>query len=434
MLHKIAIETFGCKLNFAESSYLMQTMAKDSFQIVKTNEEADFFIVHSCAVTKNAEKKVRNSIRQYHRKYPNAKIILIGCYAELAQDGLEKLEGISLVLKNKDKYSLAEILRLFSSEKKEKILEKNSDNDFFPLYSSLDDRTRLFFKVQEGCDYFCSYCTIPLARHRSRSASIAETMQVFRKLREEHQAQEIVLTGINLGDFGRKNGETLYDLLQEMAASKRVPRIRLSSVEPDLMKENIIQLIKKEACLMPHFHLPLQASTDKILASMRRRYTTSFYKSLVDTIRKEIPNAYISTDILCGFPGETQEVFEEGLSFIKELDINDMHVFSFSERPQTRAAELENKIPASEKNRRSKILRAIATDKKQAFIRQAVNKKHAVLFEKEESNMYLYGFTENYIRVKTKYNKTYSNSIIPLITSSPDEDGVLTIKEICIQD
>ena len=389
MLHKIAIETFGCKLNFAESSYLMQNLDKENFQIVKTNDEADFFIVHSCAVTKNAEKKVRNSIRQYHRKYPNAKIIVVGCYAELAKESLENIEGISLVLKNKDKYFLTDFLNDFSSENKENILEKNADSDFFPLYSSLDDRTRLFFKIQEGCDYFCSYCTIPLARHRSRSASIAETMKVFRRMGEEQQAQEIVLTGINIGDFGRKNGETLYDLLTEMAASKLVPRIRLSSVEPDLMTEEIIQLIKKESCLMPHFHLPLQASTNKILASMHRRYTTSFFKSLVETIRKEIPDAYISSDILCGFPGETQEIFEEGLAFIKELDINDMHVFSFSERPQTKAAKLENKIPASEKNRRSKILRAIADEKKQVFIQQAVNKKHHVLFEKEESNMYL---------------------------------------------
>jgi threonylcarbamoyladenosine tRNA methylthiotransferase MtaB len=434
MLQKIAIETFGCKLNFAESSYLIQSFDKNKFQIVDTNKEADFYIVHSCAVTKNAEKKVRNSIRQYHRKYPNAKIIVIGCYAELAQESLDKIEGISLTLKNKDKYCLADFLCNFSSEKKENFLKKNTDNDFFPLYSSVEDRTRLFFKVQEGCDYFCSYCTIPLARHRSRSASIKETMKVFYTLVEEYQAQEIVLTGINLGDFGRKNGETLHDLLTEMAASKLVPRIRLSSVEPDLMTEEIIQLIKKESCLMPHFHLPLQASTDKILASMRRRYSTSFFKSLLEKIRKEIPDAYISSDILCGFPGETQEIFEDGLSFIKELDINDMHVFSFSERPQTKAAELENKIPAIEKNRRSKILRAIANEKKQAFIQQAVNKKHLVLFEKEESNMYLYGFTENYLRVKIKYNKDYSNSIIPLITSSPDADGVLTIKEICIQD
>jgi len=418
MIKNIAIQTFGCKLNFAESSHIMQEFAKEEYRIVKQPEHADIFIIHSCAVTKNAEKKVRNTIRQCHRKNPDTKIIVIGCYAELSPHELSKIEGVSSIAGNNYKYN---ILPLIEKEEKQILTGKTKNNTFTPLASG-KDRTRTFFKIQDGCDYFCSYCTIPLARFKSRSASIVDTITLFKQI---EQQKEIVLTGVNIGDFGKENNETLYELLKEMSKSKQAKRIRLSSVEPDLMHNNIIQLIKNNDNLMPHFHLPLQAGTDEILKLMKRKYTTDFFRNLVNTIRTEIPNAYISCDILVGFPGETKELFEKTIHYIKELNINDLHIFSFSERPNTKASQLQGKITATEKNIRSKILHEIAKEKMYNFATQQANKKHRVLFEKQEINNYLYGFSENYLRVKIKYDEKYINRIITVKTSPPDNDGIL---------
>jgi threonylcarbamoyladenosine tRNA methylthiotransferase MtaB len=427
MIKKIAIQTFGCKLNFAESSHIMQEFAKEEYRIASQAEHADIFIIHSCAVTKNAEKKVRNTIRQCHRKNPNTKIIVIGCYAELSPKELSEIEGVSIIAGNNFKYNLQSLIE---TEEKQTLTGETKNNTFTPLASG-NDRTRTFFKIQDGCDYFCSYCTIPLARFRSRSASIAATIEAFKKIETQ---KEIILTGVNIGDFGRKNNETFHDLLEEMSKSKQAKRIRLSSVEPDLMHDNIIQLIKDSNNLMPHFHLPLQAGTDEILKLMKRKYTTNFFRNLVNKIRSEIPNAYISCDILVGFPGETDELFKQTVNYIKELDINDLHVFSFSERPNTKAEQLQGKIIATEKNARSKIINAIAKEKMYNFAKQQANKKHRVLFEKQEINNYLYGFSKNYLRVKIKYNEKYINEIITVKTSPPDNDGILKTTEICTQD
>lgn len=421
----IAFHTFGCKLNFAETSTIARNLSSTDYEVTDIREKPDIYVIHSCTVTRAAEKKCNQYIRHLKRENPESAIVVMGCYSQLNREKLKTMPEVDLVLGNAEKFHLAQYLERglpVISSAEERSFEKDG-NIYIPSYS-LGDRTRSFLKIQDGCDYFCTYCTIPMARGRSRSAPVREILREAQKIAESG-VNEVVLTGVNIGDFGKQHRESLYDLLEQMDQHVSIPRIRISSIEPDLLENRIIELIAGASRLMPHFHIPLQSGSNRILKRMKRKYTRELFADRVDLIRKIIPDACIAADVIVGFPGETEEDIHETARFSERTDISYMHVFTYSERPGTLAAGFEDKVPMETRKERSKLLHQISEQKKHHFYTRHQGNTFHVLFESDPHKSTLFGFTENYIQVKTHFSPNLINQIIPVrLEKLHTEDGI----------
>lgn len=415
-----AFHHFGCKVNFSEASALSGKFLERGIEIRDFHEKADLYIISTCVVTAAAEKKCRAAIRQAHRLNPAARIAVIGCFPELKPEELAQMEGVDIVLGHSAKFNLLEELDQLENEGSCTVRSGYAD-EFVPAFS-YGDRTRSFLKIQDGCDYFCSYCTIPMARGRSRSDTIPNVIRNAREI-AGRGIQEIVLTGVNIGDYGRHNGENLLQLLQHLDNLREVPRIRISSIEPDLLTDEIIRLVAASERLMPHFHIPLQSGCDHTLKAMHRKYTTSLYASRVEMIRSLMPHACIAADVIAGFPGETDEHFLETMRFAERLHISYMHVFTYSKREKTLAARSSETVNDLLKKQRSDALHRLSDLKKKKFYVENQGSLVKVLFESSENNGIMHGFTENYIRVGTPYNETLANTIVPLRLENLAPDG-----------
>ena len=424
----IAFHTLGCKLNFSESSSIANELIQKGYSIVDFKEQADIYIIHSCSVTNNADKKTVSAVRQAHRKNPEAHIALLGCYAQLKPEQAAQIDGVDVVLGNTEKFDLFNYLNELNGENKKIVHSDEFKNNltFVPTYSS-EDRTRSFFKIQDGCDNFCAYCTVPLARGRSRSNSINQTIEVFKKIAET-KIKEVVLTGVNIGDFGKKNKENLLDLLKELNKIKGIERLRISSIEPDLLPDEMIEYISQSKKILPHFHLPLQSGSNKILQKMGRHYTKEFFSDKVKQIKTVMPESCIAVDVIVGFPGETDDDFLETYQCLERVDISYLHVFTYSEREKTKAIQLADSVPIQIRNQRSEQLHKLSDKKKEIFYKKNIGRKVNVLFESDNIKGFISGFSENYIRVKTKFNKVLINQIVQIELSDIDTDGVFIAK------
>jgi threonylcarbamoyladenosine tRNA methylthiotransferase MtaB len=404
----VAFHHFGCKVNFAEESTLSRQFFEKGYKLIDFRETADVYVISTCIVTAVAEKKCRAAIRQAHKINPGAKIAVIGCYSELKKDEIAKIEGVNVILGHSGKFNLLEAIEQESLDIEAEV-KPYSRNDFIPSYS-YGDRTRSFLKIQDGCDYYCSYCTIPFARGHSRSDTIKHVLQSAGEVIKTG-VKEIVLTGVNIGDFGRQNNESFLDLLKEMDKLSSIPRVRISSIEPDLLSDEIIDFIGQSQHIMPHFHLPLQSGSDKVLKAMKRKYNKNLFISRVHKIRSVLPLACIASDVIVGFPGETDEDFAETYEMIEKIDISYLHVFSYSSRENTLAAKMMELVPDKIKKQRSNLLHILSDKKKLAFYQKNEDLEEHVLFESDNSNGFMHGFTENYIKVKSPFNTKLINQI-----------------------
>lgn len=411
---KIALYTLGCKLNFSESSTFVREIVEKGHDIVDFNDKADVYVVHSCAVTQTAEKKTRSVIRQAHRTNGEAKIVVIGCYAQLKSDDIGEIEGVVAVLGNEDKFNLVDVIQKIEEDSTQPLVCNNHTSEtceftFHPAWSG-GDRTRSFVKIQDGCDYYCTYCTVPYARGMSRSATIAETMESIKSV-ASNGFKELVITGVNLGDFGRKNGESFYDLLLEIEKIEEIKRVRISSIEPNLLTDEIIELVAKSEKLLPHFHIPLQSGSNTMLTLMKRRYQTELFAQKVLYIKQLIPYACIAADVIVGFNGETDEEFANTYNFINSLPISYLHVFTYSERPGTKGLEILGKVQNSVRDTRSKALHELSDIKMKAFHDENKGRESRVLWEDTNHDGMMSGWTENYIEVYKSYSKSSVNTI-----------------------
>lgn len=405
---KVAYHTLGCKLNFAETSHIGRQLAEEGFSKVRAGEEADVCIINTCSVTDTADHKCRQAINRLHRQHPNAKIIVTGCYAQLKPEEISSIEGVDLVLGANEKFDIPQFLKEKETEKihREDILKVKT---FRPSYSH-DDRTRYFLKVQDGCDYYCTYCTIPLARGHSRSGSVAETTAIANEIISAG-GKEIVLTGVNTGDFGRNSGETFFDLIKELDKTDAEVRYRISSIEPNLITDEIIRFVAQSNHFMPHFHIPLQGGTNEILSIMKRRYTTELFAEKLSTIKQIIPDAFIGVDTIVGVRGETDELFERGFEFIKSLDFSQLHVFTYSERADTKMLDIEHVVPIKERKKRSDALHRLSDEKTRAFYESQIGRASKVLWEAKKEGDVMHGFTENYVRLQRPFEKELINKM-----------------------
>ncbi len=411
---KVLFYTLGCKLNFTETSYIGKNLTENGFRKTKSGEEADVCVINTCSVTEIADKKSRQAINRIAKSHPNAFIVVTGCYAQLKPNEIAKLPNVDLILGANEKFNIIEHLNKLE-KKQTQILhsEIRNVNKFYPSVSQ-DDRTRYFLKVQDGCDYFCSYCTIPFARGRNRNASIAETVALAQKTADEG-ATEIVITGVNTGEFGKSTGETFFELIQALEKVNGIERFRISSIEPNLLTDEILNLVAGSEKFAPHFHIPLQSGSNEVLKLMKRRYTRELFAEKVSKIKQLMPNAFIGVDIIVGTRGETEEYFEDARQFIENLDISQLHVFTYSERENTQALKIEHNVSPQEKKRRSEILHAISEKKLQLFYNSQKGKKAKVLWESKKDGTNMSGFTENYIKVTAPYQKDLINTIQEIV-------------------
>lgn len=406
---KVAFHTLGCKLNFSETSEIAKTLSQAGYAKVEMNENPDVLVINTCSVTDQADQKCRNIVRRAIKLNPEVFVAVIGCYAQLKPDEIAKIEGVSVVLGANEKFKILDYIQRKDLDKKVVVGHIKEVNEFVPSFSS-GDRTRTFLKVQDGCNYFCAFCTIPLARGRSRSATIAQTLQQARKAIETG-AKEIVLTGVNIGDFGTANGETFFDLVKQLDELPGVERYRISSIEPNLLSEEIIDFVAKSKKFMPHFHIPLQSGDDEILRAMRRRYRTDLYRSRITRIKEVMPHACIGVDVITGFPGETQELFMNTMRFIQDLPVSYLHVFTYSERANTTALRIPLVVPVSERQERTAQLRMLSEKKKHAFYKEYVSAERKVLWESANENGRMLGYTDNYIRVSKTLIEAQFNTV-----------------------
>jgi threonylcarbamoyladenosine tRNA methylthiotransferase MtaB len=409
----VAFQTLGCKLNFAETSTLARDFSSHGYAQVGIDHPADLYVINTCSVTENANKKARKAVRRALRKSPQAKVAVIGCYAQLNPQEIADIPGVSIVAGAEDKFNLIE--KIESEELIGQPVILNSEIDyvthFHPSYS-MGERTRSFLKVQDGCDYTCSFCTIPLARGKSRSADIADTLLQAREIAETG-IKEIVLTGVNVGDFGKSHGESFFELIQELDKVEGIERYRISSIEPNLLTDEIINFTANSEKFLPHFHIPLQSGSDQILKAMRRRYKSDLFVRRINKIKSIMPDACIGVDVIVGFPGESEENFQETYELLKQLDVSYLHVFSYSQRDNTDAVKIEPKVSPQTIAERSKILHRLSMKKKRQFYENNTGKIRQVLFETYEEGI-LSGHSENYISVSIKGNEDKVNQIIPV--------------------
>lgn len=407
----IAFHTLGCKLNFAESSDLARRFAQSGYKQVDFKEKADVYVVNTCTVTQIAEKKCRNAIRQAHSLNPNAIIAVIGCFSQLNPEQIENIEGVDIILGNDDKHKLVDYVLTHqkTNTPTNQVFDISHLKTFYTSYSS-DDRTRSFLKVQDGCDYFCTYCAIPHARGRSRNENIETIIACAKELAKENK-KEVVLTGVNIGDFGKSTNETFLQLIKRLDEIEEIQRYRISSIEPNLITEEIIDFCTTSRAFLPHFHIPLQSGDNKILKLMHRKYERELFAQRVNYIKEKMPHAFIAADVIVGFPQETEEDFQSTYNFIESLPLAFLHVFTYSERPNTIAAKMEGKVPISERRRRSQELQKLSLKKKQQFYERNQGNKVSVLWEADNENGLMLGFSENYIRVARPFDEKYINHI-----------------------
>jgi threonylcarbamoyladenosine tRNA methylthiotransferase MtaB len=420
----VAFHTLGCKLNFSETSTLSRQLEKEGFEKKAFTEVADVYVINTCSVTENADKECRQLVRRIQRQAPESFVVITGCYAQLKPQEIAEIPGVDLVLGAAEKFNLVQHLSSLTKGDATKICSCDIEtvSGFHASYS-VNDRTRTFLKVQDGCDYSCTFCTIPMARGKSRSDSIQNVVQQSIEL-EKNGVKEIVLTGINLGDFGkgeaggRKHEENFFDLVKALDAETKIPRYRISSIEPNLLTNEIIEWVAKSDQFMPHFHIPLQSGSNAVLKLMQRRYATDLYEDRIAQIKKLMPHACIGVDVIVGSPGETEAYFKETMDFLHALDISYLHVFTYSERAMTKALNIKPVVPMQVRHERNKIARNLSYQKLQYFTAQQVGQTRKVLFESpklvkdREGIMMLEGYTDNYIKVETPYRPEWSNQII----------------------
>ena len=426
----IAFYTLGCKLNYSESDTIARNFDPSLYKRVPFGQDADIFIINTCSVTASAEAKCRNVIRRAKKLNSDAIIVTTGCYAQLQPNFLENTKIPGLVINANDKFKIDQIFE----GKNETVSSKNNNriNEiFYPAYS-LEERTRSYLKIQDGCDYFCSYCTIPLARGKSRSSSIKDVIKTV-KLLISQDVKEIVLTGVNVGEFGHGNNESLIELLNELENINSSVRYRISSIEPNLLTDDIIKLVAKSDKIAPHFHIPLQSGSDNILKSMRRRYNSILFESKVDQILNEIPNCCIGVDVITGFPGETNEDFKKTYNLLDNMNISYLHVFPYSERPKTTAIKLNAKVSKKFKKQRAEMLRSLSDEKKKVFYKLYEGRQAKVLFESVTDNEEMIGFTANYIRTKNSFvDKHLLNKLVDVQLTTAGNDGIMSSKLLYI--
>ena len=411
---RIAFHTLGCKLNFSETATISRDFIRHGFEKVDYRDKADFYVLNTCSVTDNADKEARKLIRQAKRRNPDSSVAVIGCYAQLKPNEISEIDGVDIVLGAEEKFNLLDHLDAIDLKGKVKVIQSEIDHvhTFIPSYST-GERTRSFLKIQDGCDYSCSFCTIPLARGESRSNTVENTMKTARKVAET-DTREIVLTGVNIGDFGKGSKETFYALIQQLDTLERIDRIRISSVEPNLLTNQIIEFCAQSEKFMPHFHVPLQSGSNKILKKMKRRYEREHYEDRVKKIKSEIPDACIGADVIVGFPGETEDDFLETYNFLNELNISYLHVFTYSERSNTSAIEMGERVSKETKADRSKMLHILSDKKRRYFHDQFIKKNRLVLFENMKNGK-IVGHTDNYIKVQVEGGTNLVNTIQPVM-------------------
>jgi threonylcarbamoyladenosine tRNA methylthiotransferase MtaB len=401
-------------LNFAESSAIAQQLEKNGFERKQFHEGADLYVINTCSVTDHADRKCKKVVNEALRHNPNAYIVVVGCYAQLKPEEISNIPGVDMVLGAAEKFQLIDHLHSLKKEEKTRLYNApiKDVNDFVPGFSE-GDRTRMFLKVQDGCDYFCSFCTIPLARGKSRSANIQTTIEQVKKVSEDG-VKEVILTGVNLGDFGVQTGESFYELIQQLDKIESIHRYRISSIEPNLLTNEIIDFVAKSQKFVPHFHIPLQSGNDEILQRMRRRYLSDVYASRVAYIKEKMPHCCIGVDVIVGFPGESDEYFLDTYNFINELDVSYLHVFPYSERANTTAKKMKDVVPVKVRGERTTMLRGLSEKKKRFFYEQQLNATRDVLFEAEEKGGKMSGFTDNYVKVTTNYDPLLVNTLVPV--------------------
>jgi threonylcarbamoyladenosine tRNA methylthiotransferase MtaB len=428
---KVCFYTLGCKLNFSETSTIARSFNEKGYCRVEFDDVPDVYVINTCSVTENADKKCRSLVNKALRVSPQAFIAIIGCYAQLKPQEIAQIPGVDLVLGASEKFNLPEYINNFQKRTETEIhaCSIGEVNKFVPSFSK-DDRTRTFFKVQDGCDYSCSFCTIPLARGASRSTTVAETIEQARKIIQQNNPSEIVLTGVNTGDFGRKQGESFYALIRNLEQLDGVQRFRISSIEPNLLSDEIISFCASSTKFVPHFHIPLQSGSDRILRLMRRRYQRDLYTRRVDAIRAAMPDACIGVDVIVGFPGETDADFRETYQYLVDLPISYLHVFTYSERDNTLAATMPDAVHGKDRAQRSEMLRILSEKKKQAFYRSQLGTERNVLWEAEQHGDSMFGFTDNYIKVRTPWNSMLINTISEVKLLGIDSEGIVQCAEL----
>lgn len=430
---KVAFYTLGCKLNFSETSTISRNFKKEGFERVNFEEVADIYVINTCSVTDNADKRFKTIVKNALKVNEKAFIIAIGCYAQLQPDELAAVDGVDLVLGTSEKFKITNYINdLTKNEVSEIHSCEIEDANFYDSSYSIGDRTRAFLKVQDGCDYKCTYCTIPLARGISRSDTLENVLKNATEIASQN-IKEIVLTGVNIGDFGKgelgnkKHEHTFNELVHELDKVTGIERIRISSIEPNLLTNETITFVSKSKTFVPHFHIPLQSGSNELLKLMKRRYTKEIFANRVESIKNLMPNACIGVDVIVGFPGETDALFLETYQFLNELNISYLHVFTYSERPNTEAIEMEGIIPKNVRNKRSKMLRGLSAKKRRAFYESQLGKTVEVLFENENKDGFIYGFSDNYVRVKTTYDKNLVNTLHKVTLKEIDEQGEFLI-------
>jgi len=432
-MKKVAFYTLGCKLNFSETSTIGRLFTDAGYAVVDFTDGADVYVINTCSVTEHADKKCRKVVKEALKYSPNAYVTIVGCYAQLKPTEIAEIEGVDMVLGAAEKFRIVEFISDLTKQPKAVVHQQNIEkvnHNFIAAYS-IGDRTRTFLKVQDGCDYPCTYCTIPLARGGSRSDTIENVVNRARQIAESG-VKEIVLTGVNLGDFGIRNGERedrFLDLVKALDEVEGIERIRISSIEPNLLSTDIIRFVATSKRFVPHFHIPLQSGSNKILGLMRRRYQRELYVDRVATIKALIPNCCIGVDVIVGFPGETHDDFLDTYQFLNELDISYLHVFTYSEREQTAAAEMPGVVAGSTRADRSKMLHILSDKKRRAFYTSQIGTDGEVLFEDDQKNGYMHGFTKNYVKVRAKYDPVMVNEIKMVKLVAMTAEGEVEVAE-----
>ena len=428
---KVAFYTLGCKLNFSETSTIARDFQNQGFQRVDFEEAADIYVINTCSVTDNADKRFKTIVKAALKANSKAFLIAIGCYAQLKPEELANIDGVDLVLGASEKFKVLDYIEDLSKNDMGEIHACEIDEaDFYVGSYAIGDRTRAFLKVQDGCDYKCTYCTIPLARGISRSDTLTNVLNNAREISSQG-IKEIVLTGVNIGDYGKgefgnkKHEHTFFDLVKALDRVEGIHRIRISSIEPNLLKDETIDFVSHSRSFVPHFHIPLQSGSDKLLKLMKRRYQTDLYKERVRKIKENMPHACIGVDVIVGFPGETDALFLKTYQLLSELDISYLHVFTYSERPNTEAVKISDVVPKNVRNKRSKMLRGLSVKKRRAFYESQIDAELTVLFEGENKKGYIHGFTENYVKVKSPWNPELVNTLHKVKLREIDEDGLV---------
>jgi len=428
---KVAFYTLGCKLNFSETSTIARDFTKEGFDRVDFSDEADIYVINTCSVTENADKRFKNIVKQAQKLNSDAFVAAVGCYAQLKPEELAAVDGVDLVLGATEKFKITSYISDLSKNDMGEIHScEIEDADFYVGSYSIGDRTRAFLKVQDGCDYKCTYCTIPLARGISRSDTLQNVLDNAAEISSKG-IKEIVLTGVNIGDYGKgefgnkKHEHTFFELVEKLDEVEGIHRVRISSIEPNLLKDETIQFVANSDSFVPHFHIPLQSGSDELLKKMKRRYLKQIYTSRVEAIKKHMPDACIGVDVIVGFPGETDELFLETYNYLANLDISYLHVFTYSERPNTEAVDFDGVVPINVRKKRSKLLRGLSAKMRGVFYEKQLNTERTVLFEDENKEGYINGFTENYVKVKTPWNPELVNTLHKVKLTNIDEDGLV---------